>query len=242
MVSDILKRQEALLAEILELFAIKFDKHAVLRGGMVLRLLESPRMTNDLDYVFIPYKSKKDIKDDVLKALSEIDNCKISHSLNSKCLRVIISKEDLTVQVEIKTAMNYITETLSTEPLAKLYNQNRRIIPVVDSSVALADKLAAWLERRLVRDLFDIQFFLNMGVKPDSETLNKRLKKPLYSKLVKPMKISAPVPAEDFFDFLKEKVENLTQEEVDDEMISTLTDEDRAGLALKIKAVITNKL
>ncbi|MHC4873950.1 MAG: nucleotidyl transferase AbiEii/AbiGii toxin family protein [Planctomycetota bacterium] len=242
MINDILKKQEALLSEILELFAVKFDKHAVLRGGMVLRLLESPRMTNDLDYVFIPYKSKNDIKDDVLNALAELVDCDISHSLNSKCLRIIISRGDLTVQVEIKTAMEYMTETLSTEPLAKLYNQNRRIIPVVDFSVALANKLAAWLERRLVRDLFDIQFFLNIGIKADTDTLSKRLKKPQYSKLVKPLQVTPPVSEEFFYDFLKESVINLTQDEVDKEMRSILNDEDRAGLALKIKAAISSKL
>ena len=29
-----------------------FQDHAVLKGGMCLRLLHSPRSTNDLDYVF----------------------------------------------------------------------------------------------------------------------------------------------------------------------------------------------
>ncbi len=49
-------KEQQLLARVLDLFAQKFDRKAVLRGGMVLRVLGSPRLTNDLDYVFVPYK------------------------------------------------------------------------------------------------------------------------------------------------------------------------------------------
>ena len=56
-----INREQALLAKVLDLFARTFDKNAVLRGGMVLRMLGSQRLTNDLDYVFVPYKSKKAI-------------------------------------------------------------------------------------------------------------------------------------------------------------------------------------
>ena len=56
-----INKEQALLAKIMDLFARKFDKNAILRGGMVLRILGSQRLTNDLDYIFVPYKSKKDI-------------------------------------------------------------------------------------------------------------------------------------------------------------------------------------
>ena len=55
-------QQQALIARVLDLLAQRFGKRAVLRGGMVLRILGSPRFTNDLDYLFVPYKSKKDIE------------------------------------------------------------------------------------------------------------------------------------------------------------------------------------
>jgi len=50
-----MKAHQELLAQILDLFAQRFDKHAVLRGGMVLCILGCERLTNDLDYVFIPF-------------------------------------------------------------------------------------------------------------------------------------------------------------------------------------------
>ncbi len=51
-----IEKEQQLLAQVLDLFAQKFDKKAILHGGMVLRVLGSPRLTNDLDYIFVPYK------------------------------------------------------------------------------------------------------------------------------------------------------------------------------------------
>ena len=56
------KSTEELLAWIIDFFAISFGNSAILKGGMSLRLLHSPRFTNDVDYVFIPFDSKKDVK------------------------------------------------------------------------------------------------------------------------------------------------------------------------------------
>ena len=53
------KSTEELLAWIIDFFATCFGNSAILKGGMSLRLLHSPRYTNDVDYVFIPFDSKK---------------------------------------------------------------------------------------------------------------------------------------------------------------------------------------
>ena len=79
-------KEEALLARVMDLFARKFGRNAVLRGGMGLRILGCERLTNDLDYVFTPFKSKNDIVEDVISALKEIEGAKIEYSLNSKWL------------------------------------------------------------------------------------------------------------------------------------------------------------
>ena len=42
-----------------------------MRGGMVLRILGCERFTNDLDYVFVPYRSKKDVVNEVLEVSVE---------------------------------------------------------------------------------------------------------------------------------------------------------------------------
>lgn len=56
---DKLNSTEELLSWIVNFFAIHFGNSAILKGGMSLRLMHSPRYTNDVDYIFIPFDSKK---------------------------------------------------------------------------------------------------------------------------------------------------------------------------------------
>lgn len=51
-----------------------------------------------------------------------------------------------------------LSSTLTTQVLAKKYGLPSRIIKIMSFEVALANKLAAWCERRLIRDLFDIYY------------------------------------------------------------------------------------
>lgn len=175
---------EKLLVQIIQLFAERFEGHAILRGGMVLRVLGCERFTNDVDYVFVPFTSKKDVVDEVVATLKSLPNVKISHSLNSKCFRVLVTQGQTVVQVEIKVDQQVPTRVLSTRTLADGISVSPRLIPVLDFPYALADKMAAWNERRLMRDVYDIWFYLRMGVKPDPERLKARLKKPAYSRRV----------------------------------------------------------
>ena len=43
-----MEKEQKLLDRIIDIFAQKFDKNAILCGGMVLRILGSRRLTNDL--------------------------------------------------------------------------------------------------------------------------------------------------------------------------------------------------
>jgi predicted nucleotidyltransferase component of viral defense system len=231
-----MEEQQRLLAEVLDLFAQRFDKRAVLRGGMVLRILGCERMTNDLDYVFVPYRSKKDIVEEVLAALRSLPGVKVSHSLNSKCLRVTVVRADAAIQVEAKTALQVDAQTLSTGSLSRLFNLPPRLIRVVDYPVALADKLAAWNERRLMRDLYDAWFFLRMGVRPDEKTLLRRLQKPEYSRLVKAADHFKAKSADEFRNFILEHVQKLTDAELAGELKDYLRADELAGLSMRIRA------
>ncbi|HPV47559.1 MAG TPA: nucleotidyl transferase AbiEii/AbiGii toxin family protein [Kiritimatiellia bacterium] len=231
-----MEEQQRLLVEVLDLFALRFDKHAVLRGGMVLRILGCERLTNDLDYVFVPYRSKKDIAGDVLEALRSLAGVTISHTLNSKCLRVSISRGDVAIQVEAKTALDVSARTLSTGSLARLFNLPPRLIRVVDYPVALADKMAAWNERRLMRDLYDIWFFLRMGVRPDAATLLRRLQKPEYSRLVKAPEHFKGKTIEDFHGFLRAHANPLSDEAIAEELKDFLRADELAGLSMRFRA------
>jgi predicted nucleotidyltransferase component of viral defense system len=231
---------EMLLSRIINLFADEFGKQAILRGGMVLRLLDSPRFTNDLDYIFIPYKSKNDITKPILKALNSLEDVTVTHSLNSKCLRCVIKKGSITVQVEAKVDQHCKVAVVSTASLSKLYNQTPRIINVMAYDVALANKLAAWYERRLIRDLFDVYLFLSMGIAPDKAILEKRLRKPIFSKRVKTGKDFTDMSS--FFIFLKQEVEKLSNQDIIDEIGAIFPKDELPGLNLKIKKAIMTKL
>ena len=231
-----MKRKEALLVKVIDLFAEHFDKHAVLRGGMVLRVLGCTRMTNDVDYLFVPFKSKKDIVEDVVSTLKKIEGADVRHSLNSKCLRVILTVNGVSVQIEVKVALDVPTSILTTKELASVYGYPPRLIPVVDYPIALADKMAAWNDRRLIRDIYDIWFYLKMGVRPDRIILEKRLAKPNYSRLVKSSEHFCGSTAEDFFDFLNLKVQALTDEEIAASLSDYLLPSEMPGLAMHFRA------
>lgn len=231
-----IEKEQELLAEIMDLFAQKFADRAVLRGGMVLCLLGSQRLTNDLDYVFIPYKSKKDIVDDIVSTIQTLDTVIVEHSINSKCLRLFITRDNTTVQVEAKVAMEVKTSTTSTRLFSPKFKFPPRLILVADYSVALANKLAAWNERRLVRDIYDICFYRQMKISPDSETLLSRLAKPCYSKLVSTEDYFSGTTENEFFEFLREKVYQLTDVDISKELSDYLPPNEIIGLAMQFRA------
>lgn len=238
MEAPVIEEEQQLLARVLDLFAQRFDRKAILRGGMVLRVLGSPRLTNDLDYVFVPYKSKKDIVDEILTCLQSIEGAELDYSLNSKCLRVVLSVDQTTIQVEAKVAMDVKTTTTSTRLFSTQFDLPPRIIHVVDTDIAVANKMAAWNERRLIRDIYDIWFFLQMNATPDRTTLEERLKKPSYSKLVKAQDHFTGRTCSEFYAYLRAEVSKLTNEQIADELADYLPPEDTKGLLLLFQAAL----
>jgi predicted nucleotidyltransferase component of viral defense system len=233
-----IEKEQELLARVLDLFAQTFDRKAVLRGGMVLRVLGSPRLTNDLDYVFVPYRSKKDIVDKILACLRSIDGAELDYSLNSKCLRVVLTVDRTSIQIETKVAMDVKTTTLSTRLFSSTFNLPPRIIHVVDTNVALANKLAAWNERRLMRDIYDIWFLLQMQAKPDEATLKARLSRPAYSSLVRKKDHFPGRTCGEFYDFIRARVAALSDEQIRDELADYLPPGETTGLALLFRAAL----
>jgi len=233
-----IEEQQALLVKVMNLFAEHFDKRAVLRGGMVLRVLGCERLTNDLDYIFMPYSSKKDIVHDIISTLNKIDGANTEYSLNSKCLCVILTVDNVSIQIESKVAILVPTQILSTKELAAEYNLPPRLIQVPAFPDALANKMAAWNERRLIRDIYDIWFYLRMGVNPNPEILTLRLKKCSYSKLVKPEDYFNGIGINEFYDFLLSYVNQLTDKQITDSLENYLNRSDLAGLSMKFRTEI----
>ncbi|MFP4521719.1 MAG: nucleotidyl transferase AbiEii/AbiGii toxin family protein [Fibrobacterota bacterium] len=229
---------ELLMLEVLGKISDEFGNSAVLKGGMELRFLDCPRYTNGLDYVFIPFTSKKKIKDRLLKCLSGIDGVEISHSMDSKCIRCYIQRDKTGIQVEVTVARQCKTEELSTSAMARGTRTGPRIISVMKLDTAFSHKLAAWFERRLFKDLYDIYFFsLVIGIKPDFPVLLSRLESMRVRD--KGRFRRKTVSVEDFIAVLETEKKRITHDVVESSMKDFLAPEELPGLEYKIKSAIS---
>jgi len=176
-VSDI-RSIEGLMIFLINLFADKFPQSAILKGGMCLRLLDCPRMTNDIDYVFIPYRSRNDIVSSITAVLDQVEGLTYEYSMNSKCLRIRVQCGDFRTQIECNVAAECPVTSVSTAAISRQQGMLGRVVQVTRHEVSMANKLAAWNERALMRDLYDLYFFYTMvKVTPDLAVLQKRLQK-----------------------------------------------------------------
>lgn len=169
---------DGLFLWVLHRFAEVFEAHAVLKGGMALRLFDCPRTTNDIDYVFVPYRSKNEILAGVREVLGEIDGARIEVAAHSKMVRARITVDAASIQIEANVDLQCPATAVPTAGFARQQGQPSRLVRVMDLDCALAHKLAAWNERRLLRDLYDAWFLsARLGARPDLEVLDRRLGK-----------------------------------------------------------------
>jgi predicted nucleotidyltransferase component of viral defense system len=150
------KSIEKLVVDLMHLLADTSPNQGILKGGMELRLLDCPRYTNDLDYVFIPFESKTDLSDLIANALKQIPGVTVQVLMHSTCIRYLIEKDTIKVQLEANVDKYCKSKALSTSSLASGNKLLPRIIHVMSFPVSLANKLTAWNERGLIRDLFDL--------------------------------------------------------------------------------------
>lgn len=234
------ERTEKLLIEILNLFADKYGKNAVLSGDMVLRLLDSPKTVSGLEFHFAPYKTVKELKSGILDLLSNLDNTELESTATSKCIRCAIRQKDVVIWIEINVAMSCRKDKLSTIKLAKLYGIEPKVINVMSYDVILSNKLASWYEGRTIKDLYDIYLLLNLGTKPELHTLEERLEQPNFFPRLAARKESLSVA--EFYDFIKAEVHDLLFSTVNEEMKEIIPKEELLGLNLKIKNSINENL
>jgi hypothetical protein len=183
------KSTEELLAWIVDYFAEHFGAHAILKGGMALKLLHSPRYTNDVDYVFVPFGSKLDIEALIHAKLSKVNGLDSKATFNSKAMRLLVRYGGQSAQIEINVSTECPSTVASTALLGGQYGYTPKVVRIMDLPVSCAHKLAAWNERRLLRDLYDIyQFISVLDVFPDHATLIQRLAETRAYHGIKPAK------------------------------------------------------
>lgn len=244
---DTIRSDEGLRLWLINHLAEKLGEHAILKGGMVLRLLDCPRYTNDLDYVFIPFRSKKDIIPLLDKAFSGLTGVQVQKGLHSTNVRYDISLTNafgtFRTYLEANVSESCESEPVSTGDAAVKNNQLPRVVRVMRFDVALANKLAAWNERKLVRDLYDAYFMhKHLNQTPHLPTLAARLQKINYARRVKGSSLPRSMTLAEFLDRLEQKVRGLTDNDIDQEMRDSLDLTQRAGLALKMRAGLTQMI
>lgn len=227
--------QGGLFLWVMHRFAERFSDHAVLKGGMALRLFDCPRTTNDIDYVFVPFASKKDVVDDVKAVLAELTDANVDVRLHSKMLRARVTLDAATIQVEVNVAADCPSTPLPTGAFARENGQPSRIVRVMAPSHALAHKLAAWNERRLLRDLYDAWFLSRrLGGDVERAVLQTRL-----------ARLESRHPAlggrrrmtvDEFVSALRAELAALDAVRIDQELSPLLPPEEIVGLELRLRS------
>jgi predicted nucleotidyltransferase component of viral defense system len=121
--------------------------------------------------------------------------------------------------------------------LARALGQAPRVIRVMDSGVALANKLAAWNERRLLRDLYDGFLFTDQfATQPDLDVLDVRLRT-VESRLPQLKRVKR-ISRTDFAEQLRLAVDGLSATMIQAELGSVLPSAEIPGLELRIPAAI----
>ncbi len=224
---------EALLAWIVDFFSTSFGNSAILKGGMALRLMHSPRYTNDVDYIFIPFDSKKDAKELIEQALLKMDGLQFRSTMNSKALRILLTYGGQSAQIEVNVEKDCPSIPMSSALLSTAHGRPARVLRIMEPGVSFAHKIAAWNERELMRDLYDIyQYESLFKVKPRMDILLMRLKKARSYKGV--------VAAREM-DKLVDKLMRMAEELNDDslaELRPLLNEEELAGLAFRMRPAI----
>jgi hypothetical protein len=233
--------RELMLVWFIHRIAEKFGEHAILKGGMALRLLDSPRHTNDLDYVFVPFTSRKDILPGLREIAGEIPGATCSSSLHSKNLALLIDHPRFSLQIEASVGLECRSRPMATTFLARKANETVRVVRIMDFDVALAHKLAAWNERRLIRDLYDAYFLFRMvGAFPDRGILAQRLSK--VDSRIPGLKNRKQMTIKDFQDEVSGELKRLTHAKVVGELAPLLDAVELTGLEIKIKAALIEML
>jgi len=229
---------ETALLEVIQKIAEAFGPKAVLRGGMALRLQGVSRSTIDADFSFQPsVHKKKDFGEELVDLITTLSDGPIEVIYHSSIVKIIAKVNSVKVIVEGSVSSAFEPTLISTAPMAYRLNKQPALISIMPNNMALAHKLAAWLERRLVRDLYDIYVLYDrLGSTPDLEVLKTRLEKINYLKGVAPRPKLRDSSA--LLRFLKDQVKILDPDVIESQMQGLIDDRELNGIGVYIKNVV----
>lgn len=210
--------REHLLLKIIHLVATLYKNQVILKGGMLLRLMNSPRQTQDVDYVMTGKLSRKNMAEELALHLKKAGMTVDKIRLNSRGAFMDVSESGIRVQIEISVVkeLQQSPEQITTSALAMHFKVPPQIITVMSRSESYSHKIAAALERKNLRDLYDLSLF-EADTAFDEKTLQYRLSELAVSR-------SKPV-AIDFKEAgqrLKKRIEDVAQDDFERELTGWL--------------------
>lgn len=233
-----MKNREEFLATLMNFLAEKYKNQLILKGGMLLRLLNSPRETQDLDYVWIRTKKRTLFAEEIKTALEKLPDIKVVDVLSNSrgiFISVMDQNSNLKAKLEISVikALNLSPKPLTTSALSHPYALRPQVVATMDLAEALSHKIAAALERDLVRDLYDLMLMEPL-TSFDEKTLRERLAR-LEIRRAKPRSVSPQEAAR----LLREKINALTEGRLRDELSALLPKEPLQGMKMVLVASVS---
>lgn len=158
-----------------------------LKGGTAINLFirNFPRLSVDIDLVFLPMMERQDALDTIRKNLSElaesirseIRGTSVIESFQNKddALRLTVGKDGAQIKIELSPVLRGTVYAPTVIPVSEDVEEEFGYaeIQVVDFADLYAGKICAALDRQHPRDLFDVKMLL------DNEGLTESLRKAL---------------------------------------------------------------
>lgn len=164
------KDQVGLLLDILPIVAKK--KCFALKGGTALNLFiwDMPRLSVDIDLVYLPINDRNDAFKDIAANLASIKTdlentlrIKVVATENSK---LICSRESAIVKIEVNTVIRgalFDPKVLTVVDVVQDNFEKFAAISVLDRYEIYGSKICAALDRQHPRDIFDVSQILSEG-------------------------------------------------------------------------------
>jgi predicted nucleotidyltransferase component of viral defense system len=229
---------DGLFVWVLHRFAEAFGEHAIVKGGIALRLYDCPRSTTDIDYVFVPYESKQEVVAQLESILGEIEGATVDVAVHSKMIRARLVVDAASIQIEANVDVECPSMAIPTASFATAQGQPSRVVRVMALERALANKLAAWNERRLLRDLYDVYYLVvRLGATPDMAALRKRLQN--FESRLPALKRRKSMSLEALIAELRAALDAIDEAAVRNELEPLLPADEVEGLAPRLRAGVT---
>lgn len=227
---------EELLIRIINHLAQHMKDRLVLKGGMLLQLYRSPQATQVVDFVLLSKKSKKFLRTVVVNILKSLAGVTITDvRVNSRGIFIDVKDTQHLALIEISVlpTLHLPAEPMSTAALSERYLMKGSVVFTMAIAEAFAHKIAAALERDVLRDLYDVSQLEAMGTSFDHTTLLARLSR-LAINRAKPQSISTVKAAQ----LLRQRLDAVDQARIETELYPLLPNTYHTGLLPIIRASV----